>query len=60
MSYKKKNTNNFVSVSLRLPKKEVEKIKHLIEDDRYLNVSDFCRTAVRNEIMKNENTISNI
>lgn len=55
MSYRK--TNNFKNVSLKLPKKEVKKIEYLITDERYLNFSDFCRTAIRNEIIKNEHKV---
>ena len=45
-------TENFQNVSIRLPNKEVKEIKIVIADGEYLNMSDFIRTAIRNELNK--------
>ena len=44
---------NFQNISIRLPKKEVKEIKISIANGEYLNMSDFIRTAIRNELNKN-------
>ena len=44
---------NFQNISIRLPKQELKEIKISIANGEYLNMSDFIRTAIRNELNKN-------
>lgn len=42
------------NISVKLGREEIKKIKHIVADEHYLNVSDFCRNAIRKEIEKFE------
>ena len=41
-----------IVISTKIPQRYVEEIEKLIADGRYMNNSDFLRTAVRTEIKK--------
>lgn len=50
---KTKLTNQMKRVTINMPLKEVEKIEKKIKEGNFLNVSDFCRTAIREKLEKN-------
>ncbi len=54
ITMKTKTKNQMKSVTINMPLKEYNKINKLIEEGNYLNVSDFCRTAIRKELENKE------
>lgn len=44
-----------IKTNVTLIKKDYQKIKHLVTDERYISASEFIRQAIRNELEKIEN-----